>query len=356
MLFLQHPRERGTAIGTARMAHLSLPGSTLVEGIALDEHPAVAPLLQADDVALLFPGPMARSATWWAAHPPSTLVVVDGTWSQARKVLDRSPKLAALPTLRLQPERPSTYRIRKEPTDQHLSTIEAVAITLGILEGDPARFDRLLRPFDFMVERQLLAQQRHEPRQHKKPRREHPRLHDLEPLLNAPQRAVLVHGEANAHSRDNRAPGAPELVQWAALRPLTGERFEALLKPRRRLGARVAERLGLDEQVLHEGEDVADFLRRWSAFLGDDAALCGWGPYSRDLLDAESPRVHDFVNLRELTARCFGSSPGGIERGALKLAGLQPVEYERRADKVLALLDAIFAELMVRAAAGSTGP
>ena len=41
VVFLQHPRERHVAIGTARMAHLSLPQSTLVEGIVLDAHPKV---------------------------------------------------------------------------------------------------------------------------------------------------------------------------------------------------------------------------------------------------------------------------------------------------------------------------
>ena len=71
MLFLQHPRGRDVAIGTCRMAHLALVGSTLVEGVRLDVHPAVVDVLDRslahDDVAVLFPGPDARPLDEWVA-------------------------------------------------------------------------------------------------------------------------------------------------------------------------------------------------------------------------------------------------------------------------------------------------
>ena len=62
VLLLQHPRERRTPIGTARLAHLCLPGSELHVGVEFDEHPGVLAALAAAEAAgrpahLLFPGP-----------------------------------------------------------------------------------------------------------------------------------------------------------------------------------------------------------------------------------------------------------------------------------------------------------
>jgi DTW domain-containing protein YfiP len=348
VLFLQHPKERDKAIGTARIAHLSLPSSTLVEGIALDEHRAVAPLLERDDVALLFPGPGARLAHEWAADPPSTLVVIDGTWWQAKRVLERSPRLAALPRVSLAPSAPSNYRIRKAPSDLHLSTVEAVATTLGILEGAPEKFAEMLAPFELMVERQLKSQLRRQSRVRKRTKRLHPALDELAPLVSAPERAVVVYAEANAHSRDNRAPGAPELVQLVACRPHSEERFEAILQPRRRLGAFVPERLGLEPRLLHEGESVESFVSRWRSFLGRNPQLCAWGPFPRDLLEREEDARRGFIDLRALTARCLGRAAGGIERGAADLCGAPAAAQPRRADRMLSQLLVIYRELVVR--------
>ena len=62
VLLLQHPRERRTPIGTARLAHLCLPGSELHVGVDFDNNPDVLAALAAAEAAgrpahLLFPGP-----------------------------------------------------------------------------------------------------------------------------------------------------------------------------------------------------------------------------------------------------------------------------------------------------------
>ena len=83
-----------------------------------------------------------------ADAPPPVLFVVDGTWTQAEKTLRASPTLAALPRVGIFPERPSGYgELRREPGPEHLSTAEAVALALGALERDPARFEPLVRAF-----------------------------------------------------------------------------------------------------------------------------------------------------------------------------------------------------------------
>src|SRR5512139_3778671 len=90
---LQHVRERKTAIGTARMAHLSLPNSELHLGISFVDHPRVRELAASEGTALLFPGEGAADPASLRGRPPRAVIVVDGTWSQARKLVRLNPFL-----------------------------------------------------------------------------------------------------------------------------------------------------------------------------------------------------------------------------------------------------------------------
>jgi DTW domain-containing protein YfiP len=157
VVLLQHPRERHVAIGTARMAMLCLPNSELHVGADWTDSPVLARIL-ADATrppALLFPGPGAIDIARDPPRGPITLVVVDGTWRQVRKVLLANPVLSALPRYAFEPPAPSEYRIRREPSASCVSTIEALAHVLGALEGEPERFTALLAPFRAMIDGQL---------------------------------------------------------------------------------------------------------------------------------------------------------------------------------------------------------
>jgi len=76
--------------------------------------------------ARLFEGLRARP---WLPDRVPAFVLLDGTWSQARKMLHRSPYLQGIPRMAIQPRTPSTYRLRCQRCAQHLSTVE-VAIAL----------------------------------------------------------------------------------------------------------------------------------------------------------------------------------------------------------------------------------
>lgn len=359
-MFLQHPRERDVAIGTARMAHLALEGSLLLEGIALDAHPVVEEELAHGGAAVLFPGEDARPLEDWLAAPPRTLFVVDGTWSQAKKLLKLNPGLAALPRLSYRPPAPGNYRIRKEPSDECLATIEAVAAVLGALEGDVERFRALLAPFEYMVDRQLEAAQRSQgiPRhRRRRPLTPQAALPELLPLLERPERAVLLYGEANSQARGTRTPGVPELIHLVALRPATGELFEAILAPRRPLGDDTARHLGLDAAELLGGGPVAPALARFRSFLGEGAPvgaissqLCAWGPYPRDLLMREGEPMRGFVDLRALAARAWGRCGGGIPGRAEQLGVANAPRGRGRAGSMLGLLAPIYDALVTSVA------
>lgn len=153
MVFLQHHREARRRLGTCRLAHLQLPGSELHVAWRFTDHPRPE-TLAAEGGMLLFPGPGARPP---AAVTPRLLVVVDGTWSEAAKLVRHTPALAALPRIGLAPPAPGRYRIRRAPAAHCLSTVEAVVDVLGALAGDPDRYLPLLAPFDALVEEQLAA-------------------------------------------------------------------------------------------------------------------------------------------------------------------------------------------------------
>jgi DTW domain-containing protein YfiP len=155
-LLLQHPSEVSHALNTARLAALGLTNAQLVVGEVFDELPTLLnpPGYQA---RLLFPADDAQPLQAYAPDDrPLLLVVPDGTWRKARKMLHLNPMLAALPRVTLAEGTASRYRLRKAPGPGALSTIEAIVQALQVLEA-PASFERLLKPFEALIEGQIAA-------------------------------------------------------------------------------------------------------------------------------------------------------------------------------------------------------
>jgi DTW domain-containing protein YfiP len=59
-------------------------------------------------------------------------VLLDATWSEARKMFRKSPYFDHLPVLSLQPEQVSRYRLRRSTRDDHLCTSEVAALCLAL--------------------------------------------------------------------------------------------------------------------------------------------------------------------------------------------------------------------------------
>ncbi len=156
VLLLQHPSEVNHALNTARLAALGLKNAELIVGEVFEELPAL--LNQPGYRArLLFPGDDAQPMQACAAtDDPLLLVVPDGTWRKARKMLHLNPLLAALPRVMLAEGGVSRYRLRKAPGPGALSTVEAIVQALETLEA-PATFALLLKPFEALIEGQIAA-------------------------------------------------------------------------------------------------------------------------------------------------------------------------------------------------------
>lgn len=156
VLLLQHPSEVNHALNTARLAALGLNNAQLLVGEVFEDLPALldVPGYQA---RLLFPADDAQALhAYVPGDEPLLLVVPDGTWRKARKMLHLNPLLAALPRVTLTAGAVSRYRLRKAPAPGALSTVEAIVQALDVLE-EPLSFEPLLKPFEALIEGQIAA-------------------------------------------------------------------------------------------------------------------------------------------------------------------------------------------------------
>ena len=85
---------------------------------------------------------------------PITLIVPDGSWTQARRVVRREGLLRHARHVVPPPGEPSRYRLRHEHVEGGLSTAEAIARALGVIEGPEAQ-GALEALFDLKVARVL---------------------------------------------------------------------------------------------------------------------------------------------------------------------------------------------------------
>jgi DTW domain-containing protein len=164
---LMHPDECRKPTNTARLIGASIPHTRFflwyrtvppAELIALLTDCQFTPyLLVPHGDATLFEG--LRERPWLPGRVPA-FVLLDGTWSQARKMLHRSPYLQGIPRLAIQPRAPSTYRLRCQRCAQHLSTVE-VAIAL-LAQLDEMTASHVLHAyFRVFAERSMAARHGH---------------------------------------------------------------------------------------------------------------------------------------------------------------------------------------------------
>ena len=91
---------------------------------------------------LVFPGEFVEARRVVSGLPPAAespgtgrrplFVLLDGTWSEARKMFRKSPYLDDFPVLSLQPAQASSYRLRRSVHGHHLCTAEVAALCLEL--------------------------------------------------------------------------------------------------------------------------------------------------------------------------------------------------------------------------------
>ena len=286
---------------------------------------------------------------------PVTLVVVDGTWSQAKTVVRDNPILQALPRYAFATPEPSQYRIRREPSSEYCSTIEALMHVLGALEGEPARFRALLDPLNAMVDAQLACQAARPLRRSRVPRAP-VQLRDRLPAALRERFSDLVciaaeanawpyrNGEKQPAGRANAANADADLVHWVAHRPSTGELFDMIAAPEGELSPSTPFHTGLEAAALRAGHARADVIAGFARFVRPTDVLAAWGHFGPNLFVAAGGALpFERVDLRAAAQRLLSRRIGSLEDFAATLGATPNPLAAGRAGRRLAALAQIVA-------------
>jgi len=147
VMILRHYSERHRPSNSGRLAHLALSNSEVIE-IGAPERNEVVPQLEVGTWLVYPDGAPRREAP---VPAPTTLVFLDATWQQARRMRRRLPYLRGVPPLSLTAI-PAPDRFRAAPAVGMVSTIEAIATALRLVEGDGVA-EPLERLFAYAVAR-----------------------------------------------------------------------------------------------------------------------------------------------------------------------------------------------------------
>ncbi|MFT4814065.1 MAG: DTW domain-containing protein YfiP [Paracoccaceae bacterium] len=159
IIILQHPSEKNRAKNTVRLISLVVPEAKVVVGErAADFEQIKQRLVDAESagarVAVLFPSPESTILSENlepASNIIHTLILIDGTWRKAKKMWQLNPWLWTLAVFRLEAGFKSRYRIRKGSEAGGLSTLEAAALALEIVED--ADTEPLYKAFEAMQDK-----------------------------------------------------------------------------------------------------------------------------------------------------------------------------------------------------------
>jgi tRNA-uridine aminocarboxypropyltransferase len=175
LLILQHPQEQDRALGTARLTAMHFANATLKIGLSWPSLSKALgrPVADASRWAVLYLGSaktsdlgakgdiVAINRKGEVANDQEAIfkniegiVLLDGTWSQAKALWWRNPWMLKCQRVVLGPSRPSRYgKLRREPRRDGLSTLEAAAMLLARLENRPEIAATLHASFERMLER-----------------------------------------------------------------------------------------------------------------------------------------------------------------------------------------------------------
>ena len=157
VVLLQHPREARLAICSAWLTRLALENAELHRGVSFEGRSRVRELARATRRGAPLPRPRLDPG---AASSPATPRRCSSRWTgpgtRPRRCCACPRPSPPCPGCRWTPAaRAATAGCGAEPGAVHLSTLEAVALALGDLEGAPERFAPMVAAFHRSVALQL---------------------------------------------------------------------------------------------------------------------------------------------------------------------------------------------------------
>ena len=139
----------------------TLTNARLMRSIEFDPENLPDPADSKNKTYLLYPSSKAIDCEEASLDSKTTVIVIDGTWIEARKIMRRNPILQQYEHLTFKKALRSNYTIRKQPKDHYLSTLESIAHFLKLNSLSAKNFpvtqnyDLLFTLFNKMVTQQL---------------------------------------------------------------------------------------------------------------------------------------------------------------------------------------------------------
>ena len=165
-----HPKEfKKTKNGTGHLTHLSLPNSELFMGIDFSDNARINEIIEAYESFILYPSshainlshqnPLAETSLH--VKKPMAIFLIDSTWACSLKMMRESKNLHTLSHISFDATKRSEFKIKEQPLEYCLSTIESTLTVLELLTQwqietiAHEKLDTFLTPFHAMIDYQL---------------------------------------------------------------------------------------------------------------------------------------------------------------------------------------------------------
>uniref|UniRef100_A0A663F5H6 tRNA-uridine aminocarboxypropyltransferase n=1 Tax=Aquila chrysaetos chrysaetos TaxID=223781 RepID=A0A663F5H6_AQUCH len=161
LYIIQHPAEESRVLRTVPLLAACLPPDKykILVGrrFSEDRYPELATVCRNPNTLILYPGAEATNLEEVAVmySRPSVMIIIDGTWSQAKDIFYKNSLFRLPKQVQLKPNISSQYVIRTQPTNTCLSTLECAAVALSIMEKNKSIQETILRPLQALCSFQL---------------------------------------------------------------------------------------------------------------------------------------------------------------------------------------------------------
>lgn len=162
LYIIQHPAEENKVLRTVPLLAACLPQDKCKVKIGRrfseERDPELSTVCRKSGTLILYPGAEAANLEEFILDSPvypSTIIIIDGTWSQAKDIFYKNSLFRHPKQVQLKTSISSQYVIRMQPTNRCLSTLECAAVALSILEKNNYIQETLLRPLQALCSFQL---------------------------------------------------------------------------------------------------------------------------------------------------------------------------------------------------------
>jgi len=159
-----HPKEfKKIKNGTGHLTHLSLKNSKLFVGIDFSNHKEINEIIATHDSYILYPSSDAINISKQNIYNEKEIAIfiIDSTWACSTKMFRDSKNLQTLKHISFDSTKLSQFKIKEQPKDYCLSTIESTLTvleslnTLNIEDIHKNDLETFLNPFEKMIEYQM---------------------------------------------------------------------------------------------------------------------------------------------------------------------------------------------------------